>query len=145
MENKDWQAEYNNLVVKTSAQLNDLTLKLNDTTSKLANAEKQVKEYRESIVSQEKVMKSYRQSLVELTAFKAINTLHESDFKDNLEWIRKQLIPKMNGEFVCEKCGRKFPSNADMVMYEPYKEEVDNQFVLTILCENCADESHNDV
>lgn len=145
MENKDWQVEYNNIVVKTSAQLNDLTLKLNDTTSKLATAEKQIKEYRNIVCDQEKIITDDRSRLVDLVAYKSQHDIDEKDFFEVAIKAKNIINQCKSGFLTCHDCGEKLPINGDFVQYDPEILELSDRHDLVVLCTKCAEQSQNNV
>ena len=141
----DWQKEYNEYVVKTSAQIDQLKAQLKETTDKLNTAETQINEYRKLICDQEKNIDDYRHNLLDLVAYKS---QHDSDEKDFIE-VEKNAQDIVSacekGFLTCHDCGEKLPINGDFVQYDPEILELSDRHNLVVLCSKCAEQSSNNV
>lgn len=138
-----WQDAYNALVVKTAKERDELTAKLAETTAALKKAEGDLTEYRKVMGEQSRIIDGYRKDLTGLLAYKATVAEYEKTFADNLERAKRLVSEVQDGVFVCEECGRKFPVNADMVMYHPY--DCQGGYNLVVLCDDCAEQAAKDV
>lgn len=66
------------------------------------------------------------------------------DIADNLTKVRT-IVSALHGELVCDDCGRHFPASTDLIMYDPYDEQINGRFVLKVLCAECAQKSDEEV
>ena len=141
----NWQKEYNEYVVKTSAQIDQLKAQLKETTDKLNTAETQIKEYRKLICDQEKNIDDYRHNLLDLVAYKSQHDSDEKDFSEVALNAQGIVNHCKSGFLTCHDCGEKLPINGDFVQYDPEILELSDRHNLVVLCSKCAEQSANNV
>lgn len=141
----NWQKEYNEYVVKTSAQIDQLKAQLKETTDKLNTAETQIKEYRKLICDQEKIITDDRFKLVDLVAYKLQHDCDEKDFSEVALNAQNIVNQCKSGFLTCHDCGEKLPINGDFVQYDPEILELSDRHNLVVLCSKCAEQSSNNV